>query len=48
MSGKMAILGQLEIGEKKDTILTDKKIVLRILQQIIKDETQIRQDAMSL
>ena len=44
----MTILGQLKIGEKKDTILTDKKIVLRILQQIIKDETQIRQDAMSL
>ena len=43
----MAILGQLKIGEKRDTILTDIMIVLRILQQIIKDETQIRQDAMS-
>ena len=48
LSDKVAILDRLKNGEKKDKILIGKKIVLRTLQRIIKDETQIRQDAASM
>ena len=48
LSDKVTILDRLKNGEKKDKILIEKKIVLRTLQRIIKDETQIRQDAASM
>ena len=48
ISEKVAILDRLQNGEKKETILTEKGIVRRTLQRIIKAEAEIRKDAATM
>ena len=48
ISDKVTILDRLKKGEKRDKILSEKKLSLRTLQRIVKDETQIRRDAASM
>ena len=48
ISEKVAILDRLQNGEKKEKILTEKGIVRRTLQRIIKAEAEIRKDAATM
>ena len=48
LADNLKILDRLKNGEKKEKIMSDFDIVLRTLQRIAKNESQIRQDSLTM
>ena len=48
LADKLKILDRLKNGEKKEKIMSDFDIVLQTLQRIAKNESQGRQDSLSM